>query len=226
MIPVLNRLSRMTLLLLSALIVTSPSFAQGSPAASNAKATPDISKLSIEDLMNVTVTAAAKKPEKQSETPAAVFVITKDDIERYGYRTLTQALRRVVGFYGATDHNYEYLGVRGFAPMGDYNTRVLLLLDGHRLNDNLYDMAPVGQDLPVDMHDIDRIEVIKGPGSALWGTNALLSVINIVTKTGKDVSSLDLLQDSGSAERSCLQYGKEVGEKNDAFASVSSYHSA
>ena len=93
-------------------------------------------------------------------------------------------LRGVRGFYTTYDRNYSYIGVRGFARPGDYNTRVLLLIDGHRVNDGVYDMAPMGTDFLFDISLIDRIEVIRGPGSSLYGTNALFGVINVITKSG------------------------------------------
>ena len=73
-------------------------------------------------------------------------------------------LRSVRGFYTTYDRNYSYVGIRGFARPGDYNTRVLLLVDGHRLNDGIYDMAPIGTDFPIDVSLIERVEVIRGPG--------------------------------------------------------------
>lgn len=147
----------------------------------------DLTELSIEELMNVEITSASKKPEQLSKTPAAVFIIDHEDITRFGYTDLSEILRRVTGMYVNSDRNYSYLGVRGYARPGDYNTRVLLLIDGHRINDPLYDMATIEQSLPLDVRSIERIEVVKGPGSALWGTNALLAVINIITRTGRDM---------------------------------------
>ena len=85
------------------------------------------------------------------------------------------------------DRNYSYVGVRGFGRPGDYNTRVLLLVDGFRLNDDIYDMAPVGYDFPVDVDLVDRVEVLRGPGASLYGNSAFFAVINVVTKRGRDV---------------------------------------
>jgi outer membrane cobalamin receptor len=161
----------------------------------------DLTELSIEDLMNLTVTSASKKPESISHAPASVFVITQDDIRRYGYRTLGEALQRVAGLYISSDRNYDYLGVRGFARPGDYNARVLVLIDGNRINDALYDSSAIGEDLPLNMNDVERIEVVKGPGSALWGTNALLAVVNLITKKGKDIDGIGVTADYGSHRR-------------------------
>ena len=125
-------------------------------------------------------------------------MITADEIRRYGHRTLADTLRSVRGFYTTYDRNYSYVGMRGFARPGDYNTRILLLLDGHRLNDGIYDMAPIGRDFPIDLSLIDRIEVIRGPGSSLYGTSAFFAVINVVTRTGASREGLQVETQVGS----------------------------
>jgi outer membrane cobalamin receptor len=74
--------------------------------------------------------------------------------------------------------------VRGFGRPSDYNNRILLLVNGHRYNDNVYDQAPIGLDFPIDLALVDRIEVIRGPGSALYGTSAFFAVINVIVRPG------------------------------------------
>ena len=141
--------------------------------------------MSLQDLLGVEVVSTASKfPQEIKEAPASITVITADDIRRYGHRTLADTLRSVRGFYTTYDRNYSYIGMRGFSRPGDYNTRVLLLIDGQRLNDPIYDMAPIGTDFPLDVSLIERVEVIRGPGSSLYGTNAFFAVINVVTRTG------------------------------------------
>jgi len=132
----------------------------------------EITQLSLEELMNIEVYSASKFPQKTTEAPAAVTVITADEIKKYGYRTLADILRSVRGFYITYDRNYVYVGVRGFSRPGDYNTRILLLLDGHRINENIYDQAFIGTDFPIDIDLIDRVEIIRGSGSSLYGSNA------------------------------------------------------
>ena len=95
--------------------------------------------MSLEELMNVTVYGASRFEQKVTEAPASISIITADEIKKYGYRTLADILRSVRGFYVTNDRNYNYLGVRGFGRPGDYNTRVLTLLDGHRINENISD---------------------------------------------------------------------------------------
>jgi len=149
--------------------------------------------LSMEELMKVeidSVYGASGYKQKVTEAPASVTIITGDDIQRYGYRTLADALRHVPGFYVSYDRNYSYVGVRGFNRPGDYNSRLLLLVDGHRVNDNLYDEAAIGTDFPVDIDLIDRVEVIRGPNSSLYVASAFLGVINVVTKRVRDAKGL------------------------------------
>src|SRR6266849_1099872 len=108
----------------------------------------DLTETSLEDLASIQVYSASKHMQSASEAPSAVTVITADQIQKYGYRTLGDILRSVRGFYITSDRNYSYLGVRGFERLGDYNDRILLLLDGHRINNNVYEQAMLGTEFP------------------------------------------------------------------------------
>jgi outer membrane receptor for ferrienterochelin and colicins len=90
------------------------------------------------------VIGASKYEQKVTEAPSSVSIITSSEIKKYGYRTLADILRGVTSFFVTYDRNYSYVGVRGFGRPGDYNTRILLLIDGHRTNDNVYDSAMIG----------------------------------------------------------------------------------
>ncbi|HIJ78290.1 MAG TPA: TonB-dependent receptor [Deltaproteobacteria bacterium] len=172
--------------------------------------TNDLTELSLDELMNVTIVSAAKKEQKISHVAASAFVITDEDIKRYGYRTLGEALQRISGMYLSSDRNYDYLGVRGFSLPGDYNSRILVLVDGLRTNTILYDQAYIDATFPIDVESIKRIEVVKGPGSALWGSNALFAVINVITQKGNDLDGGRLMVETGSHARrkAYLEYGK------------------
>ena len=111
-----------------------------------------------------------------------------------------------LGFHTSYDRNYQYVGTRGFGQLGDLNTRILLLLDGHRINDNIYDAASVGRGLPVDINMIERVEIILGPSSAMYGTSAFFSVVNVITKKGRDMPA-DACR---YACRRSLRRGREV----------------
>jgi iron complex outermembrane receptor protein len=145
--------------------------------------------LSLEQLADLpidSVFSASMYVQKVTEAPSSVTIITADEIRRFGHRTLADVLRTVRGFYVTYDRNYSYLGVRGFSRPGDYNARVLLQVDGHRLNDGVFGSALIGTEFPLDVDLIERIEIIRGPSSALYGTSAFFAVINVITKRGGD----------------------------------------
>jgi len=166
------------------------------------------------------VIAAAKHEQLVSDAPSFVTVINADDIQRYGYNTLADALRSVAGMFVTNDRNYEYLGVRGFLRTGDYISRVLVMIDGHPMNDNVYSAASIGTELGIDMDMVERIEVVRGPGSALYGTSAIFAVINIITKTGEDLDGLRISPGGGSHEKKVgtLSYGGKYDNGLEVFA--------
>ncbi|NOT54720.1 MAG: TonB-dependent receptor [Deltaproteobacteria bacterium] len=146
------------------------------------------------------VFGASKYEQKVTEAPSSITIITADEIKKYGHRTLSDILQSVNGFFVTNDRNYSYIGARGFNRPGDYNTRLLLLVDGHRLNDSVFDQAPGGTEAPVDIDLIDRVEIIRGPSSSLYGTNAFFGVINVITKRGRDIKGVELSAEVGSYE--------------------------
>jgi iron complex outermembrane receptor protein len=159
----------------------------------------DLTELSLEELMDIEVIYAASKHEqKLSEAPSSVTIVTGDEIKLFGYRTLAEVLGQVTGFYTTYDRNYRYVGVRGFSRPGDYNTRILVTIDGIRHNDNVYHSGILGSGFPLDIELIDRIEVVRGPGSSLYGASAFFAVVNIVTKDGSDLDGLQISGQGGS----------------------------
>jgi outer membrane receptor protein involved in Fe transport len=191
---------------------------------------PDLNNLSLEDLMQVkveTVSGASKFIQRVADAPASVTIITGEEIQRYGYRTLADVLRGVRGFYVIYDRNYTYVGVRGFSRPGDYNARILFLLDGHRVNDNIYDGAYVGTEFPVDVDLIDRVEIIRGAGSAVYGTGAFIAVVNVVTKRGRDLDSVEFSSEGGSLNsyKGRASYGDRFNNGLEMLLSGSVYDS-
>lgn len=145
---------------------------------------------SLEDLLrterrgaaaDVSVTTASRQAQSADLAPAVTHVVSRQDIARLGLRSVGDVLRRMPGLEVREDNEFTRVAVRGVAP-GDFNGRVLFLLDGLRLNDNLYDAGPINREFLVDVSLIERVEFTPGPGSALYGGNALLGVVNIVTQ--------------------------------------------
>lgn len=173
------------------------------PAAFASTASDDLTDLSLEDLMKVEVISASKFIQSSSHAPSAVQVLTAEDIHRHGWRTLAEALDSLPGLYASTDRAFGFVGARGFMVPGDYNMRFLLLLDGQPLNDNLYDQANLGHEFRVDMALIERIEYVPGPGSSIYGSNAMFGVINVITRSAKSLPTLSIgtqLQSDGWRE--------------------------
>lgn len=178
--------------------------AQDPPAS--AASSQDLSSLSIEQLMQVKVEGAALHPQTLQDAPASVTIITAEDIRKYGYRTLGEALASVRGLYLTNDRTFESIGVRGFGTPSDYASDLLFLVNGHSMTDNILGyMLLLGNDFPIDMDLIKQIEIIRGPSSALYGTNGVFATINIVTKTPEEADSASLTTTADS-------FGERKGE--------------
>jgi iron complex outermembrane receptor protein len=180
--------------------------------------------LSLEELLEVElVYAASRRPQSVGEAPSMVTVIGRDEIQRQGYRTMAELLRAVPGFYVATDHNYSYLGVRGFARPGDYNGRVLVLLNGVRLNDDVFDSVLIGNDFVADLELVERVEIARGPAASLYGNNAFFAVINVVTRKGSDLGRGELAASGGrfGERRARAAWGSRSASGLDVLASAS-----
>ncbi len=129
------------------------------------------------------VTAASRVTESVDTAPSSVSIITGEELRAMGYPTIAEALRGIRGVYISDDSTYTSVGFRGFSQPGDYSSRVLVLVDGMSANDNYVGSSYVGYDGRVDLADIERIEVVRGPGSVLYGTGAFFGVINLVTRS-------------------------------------------
>lgn len=162
---------------------------------------PDLTSLSLESLMQLTVVGASKYEQKQQEVAAAVNVITRSEIQAHGWRTLDAALASLPGVHTTYDRQYTYLGMRGFGLPGDYNTRTLIAINGNRVNDAVYDGGPMGRQVPIDMDLVERIEFIPGPGGAVYGQNAMFGVVNIVTRDGAGVGGTEIAAAVQSPQR-------------------------
>jgi len=155
----------------------------------------DLTELSLEALSNLKVQrvyGASKHEQATTEAPSAVSIVSRQDIQEFGYRTLTDIMRSVRGFYATYDRKYTFLGADGFNLPGDFGGRTLVMIDGHRINDPLFDSNFAGTEFPLDVDLIDRVEVIRGPGSSLYGNNAFFAVINVVTRRSQDIHGAEV----------------------------------
>ncbi len=167
----------------------------------------DLQNLSIDDLANLKVTSLSKRPEALADAPAAVYVITADDIRRSGATSLPEALRMAPNLEVARVNGYMWtVTARGFNSPETAN-KLLVLVNGR----SVYE--PIGggvlwQQVDVDLNNIERIEVISGPGSTLWGANAVNGVVNLITKDAKSTMGLAAQVSAGGFERTgSLRYG-------------------
>jgi iron complex outermembrane receptor protein len=186
-----------------------------------------LSVIPLEELMQMrVVTAASKFAQPISDAPSSVVVLTASDIRDHGWRTLGGALATLPGLYVTNDRNYMYLGARGFLRPGDYNSRFLLLVDGMRINDAVYDQALIGTEGLIDMDMVKRIEFVPGPGSAVYGSNALFGVINVVTRDGSGLSGVQgAVTAAGQGERKArTSYGWHGQNGADLLLSASAFN--
>jgi len=188
------------------IVLAASAFAQSTPKSD------DLTNLSVDDLINVQVTTVARRGQKLSETAAATFVITQEDIRRSGATTIPDLLRMVPGLDVAqVNGNIWAISARGFS--GRWANKLLVMIDGRsvysplhggvlwRTHDTLFD-------------DIDRIEVTRGPGGTLWGANALNGIINIVTKHPAETQGAYATASSGINEGTTIgaRYGGRLGD--------------
>ena len=196
----------------------------------NGPASQDLKSLSLEQLGNVEVTTATKEPEEVWHTPAAVYVLTQDDIRRSGVTNVPDALRLVPGVEVAhVDGDDWVVGIRGFGNL--FSKSVLVLLDGR----NVYTPLFSGVYWTVDnvmLEDIDRIEVIRGPGGTIWGPNAEIGVVNIITKRAQDTHGALVAAGGGNVDEGTgdFRYGSSNGKNLSyraygmVFSRTAEYH--
>jgi outer membrane receptor for ferrienterochelin and colicins len=191
------------------LLAVSPCFVPGAEVPS----ADDLAEVPLAQLLSFkvqSVYAASKYEQRIAEAPSSVTIIEADEIKFLGRRNFAEVLQGVRGLSVTYDRNYSYLGLRGFNRPGDYTSRVLVLINGHRVNENVLDSILLGYDFLLDVDLIQRIEVIRGPSSSIYGNSAFFGVINVVTKTGADLNGMQFSGVYGSFDtyKGSVSYGK------------------
>ncbi len=173
------------------------------------------------------VVAAGRREQTQRKAPASVSVITAEDIELFGYRSLADALRDQRGFYLHTDGLNWFAGVRGFLRPGEWNSRITVTVDGRPTNEVIYGQSHLDQDFVLPMEAVKQIEVVRGPGSALYGGNAVFGVVNVVPKEGSDINGGELRLQGGTqgTGRASVLYGKALDNGWDLIGGMTGYTS-
>ena len=193
-------------------LIFAGSLAGGVPAWPQ-QSTKDLANQSLEDLMNIEVTSVSKKEQKLSHVAAAVYVITQEDIARSGATSIPDLLRMVPGLdVGEINGSTWAVGARGFN--GQWSNKLLVLIDGRLVyTPNFAGVYWDTTDLPLE--DIDRIEVIRGPGGTIWGSNAVNGVISIFTKKASETKGARIEASAGNTDRAnaTVQYGGDIGAK-------------
>ena len=154
-------------------------------------------EMDLTDLMNQKVVTASKYTQSSAEAASSIGVITADEIKQFGYRTLGEALNSQRGMYLSDDKNYLYVGSRGFSRPTDYNNRIVVMLDGHIMNEVVYGSAFMGNELGINLDNIERIEIIRGPGASVYGSGSMLNIINLISKKGADINGMTVSAGDG-----------------------------
>lgn len=208
-------LTAMTLLFPTQIRVRKPLFLACLLCVSSAQAQEDIFELSLGDLLDLEVTSVSKKAQPVSQAAAAVFVITAEDIRRAGVTSIPEALRMAPGMEVAqVDGNKWAISARG--SQGRFSNKLLVLMDGRTLYSPLF--SGVFWDVQDTLlEDVQRIEVIRGPGATLWGANAVNGVINIITRSTRDTQGALFVAGAGDQERAYagVRFGGEIGDAGD-----------
>ncbi|HEY0524491.1 MAG TPA: TonB-dependent receptor [Stellaceae bacterium] len=186
------------------------------PAVANTPSVEELRSLSIEDLANVEITSVSRRPEPLSQAPAAVYVITAEDIRRSGATSLPEALRLAPNLEVARRNPQTYaISARGFNSVEAAN-KLLVLIDGRSIYSPLFGGVEWDQQ-QVMLADVERIEVISGPGGTLYGANAVNGVINVITKSARDTQGGLVDLKAGTVDQSgAARFGGKFGE-NGAY---------
>ena len=191
------------------------SFALTANVASSADQLDQLLELPISSLSSLPAQQESSRSANKdpSTQPVLITILTAHDIRTFGYRNMADIMNALPGIFTTNDQVYTYVGARGISGVGNYNSRVLITVDGYRFNDNIYRQIGLsGDEFPIDIELIDRVEFVPGPSSAEYGTNAFLGVVNIITRSASSQHTAEIATSYAS--------GNEWRTRGTAFADV------
>jgi iron complex outermembrane receptor protein len=182
----------------------------------------------LEALLKREVQGPSRYAQSLMEAPASVSVLEREESNALGHQTVGDLLARLPGVYLSNSRTYSALGLRGFNRPGDYSSRVLMAIDGQRVNDAIYDQGLPQLELPIMAEWVKRVELVHGPGSSVYGSNALLGVVNVVTLNGADAPGLTAQGSLGEhgLRRVEMHYGASAAADRDLFVGLNLQRSA
>ena len=182
----------------------------------------------LEALLGREVQGPSRYAQSLMDAPASVSVLQREEADALGHQTVGELLARLPGVYLGNSRSYSSLGLRGFNRPGDYSSRVLMAIDGQRVNDAIYDQGLPQLEFPVMAEWVKRVELVHGPSSSIYGGNALLGVVNVVTLGGADAPGLSTQASLGEhgQRRAELHYGASHGEESELFVGLNLQRSA
>ncbi|MDG0834440.1 TonB-dependent receptor plug domain-containing protein [Roseateles saccharophilus] len=182
----------------------------------------------LEALLKREVQGPSRYAQSLMDAPASVSVLEREESDALGHQTVGDQLARLPGVYLSNSRTYSALGLRGFSRPGDYNSRVLMAIDGQRVNEAIFDQGLPQLEFPVVAEWVQRVELVRGPGSSVYGSNALLGVVNVVTLDGADAPGLSTQGSVGEhgLRRVEMHYGAADAGDRDLFVGLNLQDSA
>ncbi|MCG2578221.1 TonB-dependent receptor [Dechloromonas sp. XY25] len=183
----------------------------------------DLAAVPFDQLVQREVVSGSELVRQISDSPSAVAIVTAADIRAYGYRTIADVIGSMRGLYTTSDRRYQYMGGRGFGAPGDYTGRIMVLIDGYVTQDSVFNQAYIDESGLIDLALVERVEYVPGTGSVTYGNNAMLGIINIVTRKGGNFNTLQLSGEAGSYDtyRQRATFGKRFDNGADLLLSAS-----
>lgn len=172
------------------------------------------------------VSTASRFSQSADRAPALTYLVTAEDIRNHGYRNLGDILNSLPGLYLTYNGVFSFVGARGLGRPGDFNARLLVLIDGMRVNENIYDAAQIGPEFQLDAALIERVEFTPGPGSALYGNNAFFGVIQVFTQRVDKLAGPQLGVSLGSDRfvRAHASYGQRLEQGGDWWLALTAFN--